>query len=159
VLNLHRNYPNQMQYQLGQEMAVLRQEIAELQSGMKQILSILEPPTQKMSPTEPLKKYTYSTEDMATAQFVLNTVLTTLPKTTVQKSTLPSWANTIRLMTEVDKRTHAQIENLMTAVSHDHFWSGNILSPQKLRKHWGRLQSLTVEQNYGEPLDKYRKQK
>lgn len=141
-------------FTLEEEMAALRQEIAELQSGMKQILSILTQPIKKLPPTEPLKKYTYTTEDLATAEIVLKTIQSNVK---VNQPTMPSWANTIRLMIEVDKRTHAQIKALITAVSHDHFWSGVILSPQNLRKHWHRLHDLAVVSNCEESLDKYRK--
>lgn len=49
------------------------------------------------------------------------------------------WANTIRLMRMVDRRTHREICELLVWASEDDFWDSNILSPSGLRKHWEQL--------------------
>jgi len=49
------------------------------------------------------------------------------------------WANTVRLMRMVDRRTHREICELLVWASEDDFWDSNILSPSGLRKHWDTL--------------------
>nr|WP_244290588.1 replication protein [Atlantibacter subterranea] len=49
------------------------------------------------------------------------------------------WANTVRLMRTVDRRTHREICELLVWASEDDFWDSNILSPSGLRKHWDTL--------------------
>lgn len=49
------------------------------------------------------------------------------------------WANTVRLMRMVDRRTHREICELLVWASEDDFWGSNILSPSGLRKHWDTL--------------------
>jgi hypothetical protein len=52
---------------------------------------------------------------------------------------LPKWATIFSLMRRIDKRSPEDIESLMAWVYEDDFWRGNILSPDKLRKHYDRL--------------------
>lgn len=49
------------------------------------------------------------------------------------------WANDIRLMREIDGRTHEQICTLFDWANKDSFWFKNILSPRSLRKHFDEL--------------------
>jgi len=49
------------------------------------------------------------------------------------------WANTVRLMRMVDRRTHREICELLVWASEDDFWDSNILSPSGLRRHWDTL--------------------
>ncbi len=49
------------------------------------------------------------------------------------------WANDIRLMREIDGRTHEQICVLFDWASRDSFWHKNILSTKSLRKHFDML--------------------
>lgn len=49
------------------------------------------------------------------------------------------WANTVRLMRQIDGRTHQDICLLFDWASRDEFWRNNVLSPAKLRKHWDTL--------------------
>lgn len=51
------------------------------------------------------------------------------------------WANTIRLMREQDKRDHRSIRRLYDWCRQHSFWSGNILSPDKLREKWPQLRT------------------
>lgn len=52
---------------------------------------------------------------------------------------LNGWANHIRLMREVDNRTHRQMCELFKWAKNDSFWSANIQSPAKLREKWDTL--------------------
>lgn len=56
-----------------------------------------------------------------------------------KKPDLNTWANTIRLMREKDKRTHNEIRSLWLWVNNHEFWQSNILSPNKLRAKWDQL--------------------
>lgn len=49
------------------------------------------------------------------------------------------WANDVRLMCEVDGRTHHEIGELFAWAMRDNFWCSNILSPGKLREKWDQL--------------------
>lgn len=50
-----------------------------------------------------------------------------------------AWANEIRLMRTIDKRSHRQICDLFKRVQADTFWCRNVLSPAKLREKWDEL--------------------
>ena len=52
---------------------------------------------------------------------------------------LKAWANTIRIMTEVDGRTHKEITDMFDWCNRDQFWFRNIMSPDKLRAQWDKL--------------------
>lgn len=52
---------------------------------------------------------------------------------------LQKWANDIRLMMEIDKRTEEQIRYLIRWVQQDDFEMVNVLSPAKLRKRYDQL--------------------
>ncbi len=49
------------------------------------------------------------------------------------------WANDIRLMREIDGRSHRDICELFKRANQDSFWCKNILSPRKLREQWDQL--------------------
>jgi len=52
---------------------------------------------------------------------------------------LDSWANTLRLMIDVDKRDPVMIGKVFTWANQDSFWSSNILSAAALRKQFDKL--------------------
>ena len=49
------------------------------------------------------------------------------------------WCRELRMMRERDRRTAAQMRELFAWANADPFWSGNILSPGKLREKWDQL--------------------
>lgn len=49
------------------------------------------------------------------------------------------WANDVRLMREIDGRTHAEVCELFLWAKKDSFWCVNIQSPGKLREKWDTL--------------------
>jgi len=55
------------------------------------------------------------------------------------------WANEIRKLNEIDKIPVGKILDVFKAANKDDFWSMNIRSPQKLRKHWDRLHLLSLQ--------------
>jgi len=50
-----------------------------------------------------------------------------------------AWANEIRLMRERDRREPRHIAALFAFANQDGFWQANILSPDALRRQWGKL--------------------
>lgn len=49
------------------------------------------------------------------------------------------WANDVRLLRQVDGRTHREICELFKRANQDKFWCVNILCPSKLREKWDVL--------------------
>ncbi|WP_421228524.1 hypothetical protein [Aeromonas jandaei] len=76
-------------------------------------------------------------EDLKTAQWMFARVQRINP--TALEPNWPQWANVIRLMRELDQRSHSDICELYDWVSRDSFWCANVLSPQKLRQKWDQL--------------------
>ncbi|PPE61916.1 hypothetical protein F157LOC_00750 [Pectobacterium brasiliense] len=57
------------------------------------------------------------------------------------------WANEIRLMVDIDGRTHREICELFKQANQDQFWQKNVLSPRKLREKWDEL-TLKLASNH-----------
>ncbi|WP_272690160.1 helix-turn-helix domain-containing protein [Providencia sp. PROV152] len=49
------------------------------------------------------------------------------------------WANTVRLMREIDGRSHKEICQLYKRITLDDFWHSVILCPSKLREQWEKV--------------------
>ena len=58
---------------------------------------------------------------------------------------MSAWANEIRKIDEIDKIPIDNILKVFKAANKDDFWSMNIRSPQKLRKHWDRLYVMSLQ--------------
>ncbi|HEG4447235.1 TPA: hypothetical protein SD616_002501 [Aeromonas hydrophila] len=78
-------------------------------------------------------------DDLMTAQWMFRRVQLITP--TAIGPNWAQWANVIRLMRELDQRSHRDICELYDWVSRDAFWCANVLSPQKLRQKWDQLQA------------------
>lgn len=87
---------------------------------------------------EPTRRTKFSEEDMTCATWVFEKIQTLQPNR--KKPNFDSWANDIRLMREIDKRTHHEICKLYVWVNQDPFWRTNVLCPSKLREKWDDLQ-------------------
>ena len=55
------------------------------------------------------------------------------------------WANEIRKIDVIDKIPINSILKVFKAANRDDFWSMNVRSPQKLRKHWDRLYMMSLQ--------------
>ncbi|GLX85088.1 hypothetical protein tloyanaT_13400 [Thalassotalea loyana] len=94
-------------------------------------------------------KYKYSADDFKTAEYfksiLLQSYLAETGKPYTKKINLESWANTIRLINQVEKRSHREICELFryARLSASDWYRANILSPSSLRKWW---EKLTLEQ-------------
>lgn len=93
-----------------------------------------------------------SAEDLKTAQWISTRVKLINP--ICKSPDMTSWSNTVRLMRQIDNRSHQDICALYDWASKHHFWQTNILSPESLRKQWDKLtmqRSAGGEQRGGKP--------
>jgi len=65
--------------------------------------------------------------------------------TKTKKPDLNQWANEIRKIDEIDKIPVDKILEVFKVANKDDFWSMNIRSPKKLRKHWDRLHLVSLK--------------
>lgn len=86
---------------------------------------------------ETSKKAKFTDEDMKLASWMAGRVNKLVGRE--KNHPLESWANTIRLMREVDKLTLQDIGAAFDFANKHHFWAKNILSPDKLRKQYDKL--------------------
>ena len=89
----------------------------------------------------------YSTVDYEFAEYAKNLISRVATK---QKVNLGSWAETIRLMREVDKLDHKDIDEVLKWANADSFWSTNILSMAKLRKQFSQLHAKMTRSKNGQ---------
>lgn len=75
-------------------------------------------------------------EDLAMADLLQGLVLENNPTARVSDSQMRKWANDCRLMRQQDGRALDEIEAHIRWTQGDPFWSGNVLSMAKVRKHW-----------------------
>ncbi|ENU8969426.1 replication protein, partial [Salmonella enterica] len=78
-----------------------------------------------------------TSDDLRCAEWML--ALRDITKPSLKKPNMTGWANDIRLMRELDGRTHKEICELFRWACKDSFWYKNILSPAKLRAKWDTL--------------------
>ncbi|EFK1517386.1 TPA: replication protein [Escherichia coli] len=83
-------------------------------------------------------------EDLKTAQWISTRVKVINPS--CKAPDITSWSNTVRLMRQIDNRSHQDICALYDWASKHHFWQTNVLSPESLRKQWDKL---TMQRNAG----------
>lgn len=91
-------------------------------------------------PSPPKKKpkaHSFTDEDMTCAEWIWERIEKTIPS--AKKPNLGSWANSVRLMREIDHRTHHDICQVFKFANQDSFWRPNILSPDKLRAKFDQL--------------------
>ncbi len=91
------------------------------------------------------KKNKYSAKDYEVGQWMFGLVLKINPAHS--EPNYEAWANTVRLMREVDKRTHRQIAEVFMWANQDDFWKTNVLCPDKLRKQWDKLETKRINNN------------
>lgn len=76
-------------------------------------------------------------EDHDVARWLFDAMKAVHP--TVREPNFDTWANDVRLMREVDDRTHHDICALFRWAQGDAFWASNVMSPDKLREKWDQL--------------------
>jgi hypothetical protein len=90
----------------------------------------------KNIPTPSVK---YSPEDLEFATWAYKKILGPAPK--APKPDFTKWADSVRLMREVDNHTPQEIMEVFTFANNDPFWQTNILSIPKLRQKFSTLHS------------------
>ena len=83
------------------------------------------------------KKTNYTDDDIKAAEWMAARVNKILGRE--KKHPIDSWANTIRLMREIDKLSIQEITSTFDWANKDSFWHKNILSPDKLRRQYDKL--------------------
>jgi hypothetical protein len=76
-------------------------------------------------------------EDFECARWLFGAILKV--NQTAKAPNFETWAKDVRLMNEVDGRSHREICELFQFAKSDSFWSPNIQSPAKLREKWDML--------------------
>ncbi|EPY4668011.1 replication protein [Klebsiella pneumoniae] len=76
-------------------------------------------------------------EDVRVAEWIFSRVRMINP--TCKAPDMTAWSNTVRLMRQIDNRSHQDICAMYDWASKDSFWHRNILSPEALRKQWDKL--------------------
>jgi hypothetical protein len=79
----------------------------------------------------------YSQDDYNCAAWMLKMIKEINPK--FKQPNLNTWADDIRKIINIDKRTYQEIKELFQWVNRDDFWSANILSPATLRRQWDKI--------------------
>ena len=98
-----------------------------------------ESPTPNEKEPEPEKKakreYDHQSEPYCLAEELKNGIMANNPDhKKITESQLQNWADDMRKMLELDKRSYSQVSNMISWCQRDDFWKTNILSASKLRK-------------------------
>lgn len=83
------------------------------------------------------KSYKFEARDLACARWMFELIRSL--NATHKRPNFDAWANDIRLLREQDRRSYEDIARVFTWANKHDFWSGNILSPAKLRKQFDVL--------------------
>ncbi|MCP3850629.1 MAG: DUF4373 domain-containing protein [Gammaproteobacteria bacterium] len=87
---------------------------------------------------EPTSENKFSEDDLRLSQFIFSRIKILSPK--AKNPNFEKWADTIRLLREVDKRDHKEIQDIFIWANENSFWQGNILSPTSLREKFDQLE-------------------
>ena len=109
---------------------------------MDKILEILESSTKKPNQIKKTVKPSYTQKHADIANEMYQTINATVK---TRQPNLVVWANEIRKQNEIDKIPIDKILDVFKAANRDSFWSLNIRSPLKLRKHWDRLHLVSLQ--------------
>ncbi|HHC8461622.1 TPA: replication protein [Enterococcus faecium] len=92
----------------------------------------------KTSSSQPCKKRVYDTDSV---YYILAEELfkQICQNQEIKKPNLQSWADDIRKMIEIDKRTENQVRGMIEWSQHNVFWASNILSAKKLREKYDTM--------------------
>lgn len=82
--------------------------------------------------------YSFVKEEFDLSELLLNLIIKR--KKDFKKPDLNKWAKIISRMVKIDKRDLQQIEKVIRWCQQDEFWQNNILSTEKLRKHFDTLE-------------------
>lgn len=106
------------------------------------------------SPRKTRKKRVYEDDDPN--KILAKTLFKLIKKNQdIKEANLDDWANTIRLTIESDKRSGKEVQEMIVWATQHEFWSGVILSPSSLRKHYDKMKAQKenpMKKNIGQRL-------
>ena len=124
---------------------IVKDKLEKIERRVDKILEILESSTSRKTPAQQTKK-TVSTSFDQKHLDIANEIYRIINATVKTKQTdMSVWANEIRKIDVIDKIPIHNILKVFKAANRDDFWSMNIRSPQKLRKHWDRLYMMSLQ--------------
>ncbi len=88
------------------------------------------------------KKRRGTEADFKAARWMFGQVLAVNP--TAKPPNFDGWADHVRMMREIDGRTHKDMCELFQWAKKDTFWAPNIQSPSKLRERWDQLVEVRI---------------
>jgi hypothetical protein len=103
-------------------------------------ITITEPPIEppvNPTPGKTAKKHHGTEDDHKAVRWMFDMVRKV--NATAKEPNWDTWANDVRLMREIDGRTHVSICELFLWAMKDSFWCANVQSPSKLREKWDTL--------------------
>ena len=92
-----------------------------------------------------LSENKFSDDDLKLAKLIFDRILLVAPKT--KSPDLDTWADTIRLMREIDGHSLEEIKQIFLFANNSDFWKSNILSVSKLRKQFATLHAQMINPN------------
>jgi len=119
------------------------------ESKVKDIKDLIVGEKNPPTPLKP-KKYKFIQPHMELAQYLLDCIKKNKPD--FKEPILNDWADTIRLMQERDNRKHEKIRDVIEWCQSDSFWKSNILSADKLRKQFDKLE-MQMNQHQQKPKE------
>ncbi len=90
----------------------------------------------KVKPSE--DKYSPTSDELVLSELLLNLILDRKPN--YKKPNLQAWAKHVDRMIRLDNRVPARIREVIQWCQADDFWMNNILSTEKLRKQFDKLE-------------------
>ena len=118
---------------------VMVTKLEHIECIVDKILGILESSTKKPNQIKKTVEASYTQKHADIANEMYQTINATVK---TRQPNLVVWANEIRKLNEIDKIPVGKILDVFKAANKDDFWSMNVRSPKKLRKHWERLTLL-----------------
>ncbi len=89
----------------------------------------------------------FDEQDLELAQWMFGLIQAMQPER--KPPNLEAWANSFRLMREVDGRAPPEVRSLYEWINRDAFWRTNVLSPDTLREKWDDLQLKRKNDRHG----------
>ena len=142
---------------------MVQNKLNHIEYTVDKILNLLEDQERGQESRKATKKVTNTSFDQKHLD-IANEIYRIINATVKTKQpNMSVWANEIRKIDVIDKIPIHNIMKVFKAANKDDFWSMNIRSPQKLRKHWDRLYMMSLQTtglnqktDNREPLDYYR---
>jgi hypothetical protein len=98
-------------------------------------------PNPNPNPKEKRRTFSRNDDEFILSKFLLDLILKNQPdhKYSIITPNLQNWASSIEKMIRIDKRDPSRIREVIKWCQEDNFWKGNILSTNKLREKYDKL--------------------